>query len=157
MMAEKQFCTFYLDNTLFGIDIMVVSDIYRHLEMTPVHRLPSYVRGLLNLRGQIVTVLDLGVRFGLEPREIKEDTRCIILKTDSDLAKPYIESGQKVNIGSHVIGLLVDKIGEVVRVQDNKIENPPANVGKVAKSHLTGVFKMNEELLSIIKVAEAIN
>ena len=156
-MAERQFSSFYLNDTLFGIDILVVSDIYRHLEMTPVHRLPPYVRGLLNLRGQIVTVLDLGIRLGLDAREIDDQTRCIILKTDSDLSRDYLESGKQVSMGSHVVGLLVDKIGEVISVDDSRIEKPPANVAQIEKKYLSGVVKLDHELLSIVKIGEVLN
>ncbi|MFP4459802.1 MAG: chemotaxis protein CheW [Candidatus Zixiibacteriota bacterium] len=156
-MSERQFSSFYINDSLYGIDILVISDIYRHLDMTPVHKLPPYVRGLLNLRGQIVTVLDLGIKLGQEPTEIDEQTRCIILKTNSDMTLPYFEDDKKVNMGMHVVGLLVDKIGEVIKINEAKIQKAPANVSKDKKKYISGIAKLDREILSVIKISEVLN
>ena len=81
-MGVKQFVTFRLDNRLLGIDILKVREINRVLDITPVQHAPGYVRGLVNLRGQTITVFDLGTRLGLPPRGITGCSHNIILKQD---------------------------------------------------------------------------
>lgn len=150
-MAELQYCTFYLDNALFGINIILVREINRQIEMTPVHNLPPYIRGLLNLRGQIITVLDTGIKLGLPERTVSDSSRIIILKTVDD-------HGQAVHTaGSDVVGLLVDRIGDVVRVNEGDIERPPANMGDINGKFLTGVVKLDGRLLALVKVEDLVS
>ena len=147
-MAEKQFCTFYLGEALFGIDILSVREINRHLEMTKVHKVEKHVRGLLNLRGQIVTILDLGVRLGIGETEVKKESRSIILKSDFANGKDGVEGAAVLG----EVGLLVDRIGDVLTVDDSEIESPPANIGVVEGRFMDGVIKMNDDLLSILNI-----
>ena len=86
-MENRQFITFYLGEDLFGLDILLVREINRHLELTRVDRTPEFVRGLMNLRGQIVTVLDLGIRLGIGARAIERESSCIVLKTRGELER----------------------------------------------------------------------
>ena len=130
-MKSRQFVTFGIDDYLLGIDILKVREINRVLDITPVQHARTYVRGLINLRGQTVTVFDLGRRLGLALREIAEESHNIILKNDA-------------------VGLLVDSIGDVVMAQDDEIEQPPANVGGIEGRFIEGVVKLREELLVIL-------
>ncbi len=153
-MSDRQYTTFYLDDHLFGVDILYVREISRQLELTPVHRVGNHVRGLVNLRGQIVTVLDLGVKLALEPREVSATSRNIILKTEGELDRQSIHVDEHLGTGTDVVGLLVDRIGDVVTVDESEIERPPANVGVVSGKYLSGVVKLDHGLLSILKVAQ---
>ncbi|MFH1138507.1 MAG: chemotaxis protein CheW [Pseudomonadota bacterium] len=130
-MSVRQFVTFRIDDHLLGIDVLGVREINRALEITPVPRSPAYVRGLVNLRGQIVTVFDLGVRLGFEPRLISETTHNVILK-------------------SEVVGLMVDAIGDVAQTDEEDVEPPPANVGGIEGEFIEGVVKLERELLVIL-------
>lgn len=149
-MADRQFCTFYLDEALFGIDIMLVREINRQLDMTPVHHLPAHIRGLLNLRGQIITVLDTGMQLGLGPRTITPHSRSLILKFSDEAQAESMQHAASIEL----VGLLVDRVGDVVRVHEGDIERPPANVGDVSGKFLTGVVKLDRGLLSLVKVKE---
>jgi purine-binding chemotaxis protein CheW len=130
-MGLRQFVTFRLDNRLLGIDILKVREINRSLDITPVQHAPAYVRGLVNLRGQTVTVFDLGVRLGLPPRKISGDSHNIILKQDE-------------------IGLIVDEIGDVREMDEERIEAPPANLNDIGAGFVECVAKLKSELLVIL-------
>lgn len=153
----KQFSTFKLGEALFGVNILMVNEINRHLDITPVAGAPNFVCGLLNLRGQIVTVVDLGVKLGLGPREIARTSCCIVLKTSQALAphrdKELLDDD---NTGVDVVGLLVDRIGDIIAVNDSQIDTPPANIGSVNGKYLSGVVKLDEELLVMLRLKDII-
>lgn len=130
-MNTKQFVTFTIDDDLLGIDVLMVREINRVLDITPVPKAPAYVRGLVNLRGQTVTVFDLGIRLGLPLRKISEESHNVVLKNDP-------------------VGLLVDSIGNIVRCNELEVEPPPANVSNIEGRFIEGVVKLNHELLVIL-------
>jgi len=156
-MSEKQFSTFYLDDALFGIDILVIREINRHLDMTKVHQVAEHVRGLLTLRGQIITMLDLGVKLGLEPRSITPESRGIILKTHDEILAQGIGHMVNEQTGTDQVGLLVDRVGDVGSVKETEIDSPPANIGEINGKYFSGVVKLDGELLSILKISEIIS
>lgn len=152
-MSTTVFTTFQLDEQLFGIDIRFVREINKQLELSPVPHAPDYVCGLINLRGQIVTVVDLKRRLGLEDTCLTSDTHNLIIKTDQELATSpdRDELLQDFSIPDKV-GFLVDQIGDIVTVSDDTIAQPPANVGKVDGQYLTGVVSLQEGLLTILSM-----
>ncbi|MFZ0932116.1 MAG: chemotaxis protein CheW [Syntrophobacteraceae bacterium] len=130
-MATKQFVTFRIEGDLFGIDVLRVREINRMLDITPVPKAPAYVRGLVNLRGQTLTVFDLGIRLGLPPREITEESHNVVLK--------------------HLpVGLLVDSIGNIVQCDEPEVEQCTANAGRIEEKFIEGVLKLEDELLVIL-------
>ena len=132
-----ELATFYIGDSLCGMDILKVQEINKLLEMTEVPLAPDYVRGILNLRGQIVTVIDLGSKLDLSATVTTGETRNII-----------------VNSNGEYIGLLVDRIGDVERTIEDKIESPPANIGKIQGRYFEGVFKKENSLIGILNVEE---
>ncbi len=153
-MSVYQFCTFYINEHLFGIDILAVREISRQLEMTPLHKVPSYVRGILNLRGQIITVLDISNRLGFNTRQIGGSTRSIILKSDMELENVRGKRYEEEYSLPDTIGLLVDRIGEVLLIDEKDIALPPANIDSIYGKYISGVYKSEMELLSILKVKQ---
>jgi len=129
--------TFYVGNALCGMDILKIQEINKLIEMTKVPQAPEYVLGILNLRGQIVTIIDLGIKLDLSSTELSDNTRNII-----------------VNSKEESIGLLVERIGDVVRVNSAKSEPPPANIGSVQGKFFKGVFKTQNQLIGILDVEE---
>lgn len=129
--------TFFVGGARCGMDILKIQEINKHLEMTKVPQAPEYVKGILNLRGQIVTVIDLGKKLGLSMTKMSNETRNII-----------------VNSQNEYIGLLVDRIGDVERAKWDKVEPPPANIGGVQGKYFEGVFKTENSLIGIIDVEE---
>jgi purine-binding chemotaxis protein CheW len=134
-----ELATFYLGDALCGMDILKVQEINKLLEMTEVPQAPDYVKGILNLRGQIVTVIDLGKKLGLSLTDLGIHTRNII-----------------VNSKNEYVGLLVDRIGDVERTDWDKIEPPPANIGGVQGKYFDGVFKKENSLIGILNVEEVL-
>jgi len=130
-MTSRQFVTFRIDEHLVGIDILKVREINRVLEITPVQHAPAYVRGLVNLRGQTVTVFDLGVRLGLPPRSITETSHNVILKPDD-------------------IGLLVDRIGDVEEAEETAVEAPPANLNRIGAAFIECVVRLKDDLVLVL-------
>ncbi len=135
MSSSVELATFYVGEALCGMDILNVQEINKLMEMTKVPQAPRYVTGILNLRGQIVTVIDLGKKLGLTSTEFSESTRNII-----------------VNSGQEYIGLLVSSISDVVAAQWDKVEKPPANIGGVQGAYFKGVFKTENSLIGILDV-----
>ncbi len=154
---ERQFATFYVGNARFGIDILMVREINRHLEITPAERAPEFVRGLLNLRGQVVTVIDLGVRLGLGPRVITPESRCLVLKTSSDLAVHQKAGLLDDDTSNDVIGFLIDRVGDMVTIGDKDLEPAPANISGVDGQFLLAVAKLEDGLMVALKTREILN
>jgi len=155
-MRDEQYVSFHIGGHLFGINILTVREIIRNLEFTPVERAPESVRGLLNLRGQIITVLDLGPSLGLPIRELGPQTRCIIVKSEGDVAN-LIEAGSlNEDMYGEAVGLIVDGISDVVVVGEDDLEAPPANAKGIETSHLQGVVELDEDLLLVLKLKTVI-
>ena len=132
-MSQRQFVTFRIGRHFLGIDILAVREIYHVLDMTPVPLGPDYIRGLINLRGQILTVFDLGSLLGLGPLNLGPETHNVILKNEA-------------------AALLVDAICDVIGAEADEIEPPPANVGGIEGEYIGGVIKLDDELLVILSV-----
>ena len=122
----RQFATFRLGDRMFGIDVRIIREINRILDITPLPFSADYVRGLINLRGQIVTILDLGLRLGLPRRGTGPGSHNIILKRTSELvALPGAPGGVPDTTSEDPVGFLVDAIGDVVDVEESGIEPSP--------------------------------
>jgi purine-binding chemotaxis protein CheW len=149
-MRERQFVSFFASGRLFGIDILVVREIIRNVSFTPVEHAPPAVRGLLNLRGQIITVLDMARALGLESQGGPEGSRCIILKT-SDEAGHLLESGQVTDeMQADAVGLLVDSISDVVTVDEADLDPAPANTSSCDSDFTQGVVQLEGNLLTVL-------
>lgn len=129
-----QWVTFRLAGETYGINVMQVQEVLRYTEIAPVPGAPSYVLGIINLRGNVVTVLDTRNRFGLMPAEMTEQSRIVIIETAA----------------KHVIGILVDAVAEVVYLRQSEIETAP-NVGnEESAKFIQGVCHKNNELLILV-------
>lgn len=134
-----ELATFYVGKALCGIDILNIQEINKQTEVTAVPQSADYVRGVLNLRGRIVTVIDLGRKIGLDPIVESKDNRNII-----------------VDSADEQIGLLVDRISDVMLADSNRIESPPANIGGIQGKFFKGVFKTEKSLIGILDIAEVL-
>jgi purine-binding chemotaxis protein CheW len=148
------YATFQLGDRLFGLDLMLIREINRIREITPVPDAKPHIRGLINLRGQIVTILDLGVRLGLERQDLLEGSHNIILKTSSELAACLGGSGHPPAAGNDLVGFLVDAIGDVVEADAAAMEPPSANVSEAEGRFLQGVLKTEAGLLVLLDLQE---
>ena len=132
---EIQWVTFRLDKEVYGIEVMQVQEVLRVTEITPVPGAPDYILGIINLRGNVVTVLDTRKRFGLPPKEIEDPSRIVIIES-----------------ADQVVGMLVDSVAEVVYLRYSEIESSP-NVGNEESSRfIQGVHSRNDSLLILVDV-----
>ena len=138
MALPSQFCTFYLDKLLFGVDLKNVQEVIRWLDVTPVPLAPRVVSGLINLRGQIVTAVDLRRRLELPPRSADVHAMNVVVRS---------EDGP--------VSLLVDEIGDVVEVEESTFERPPETLRGAVRTMITGVHKLNGRLLLILDTDKA--
>ena len=130
-----QWVTFFLDNEKYGIKVMQVQEVLRMTEIAPVPGAPHYVLGIINLRGNVVTVIDSRKRFGLPEKEPNDATRIVIIEA-----------------GDNVVGILVDSVAEVVDLRASEIESAP-NVGTDESSkYIQGVSSQEKELLILVDV-----
>ena len=157
-MAIKQFASFHVNNNLFGIDIRLIREINRNVDITVVDSAPDFVRGLLNLRGQIVTVIDIGVRMGLrEKKDIQDNCRCIVLKTSEELSAKRSEDPSIEDTSRDLVALYVDDIGDMVTMDEKEIEATPANIGDVEGKFIGGMAKLENELMIILKMTQLLH
>jgi len=149
-MRDAQYVSFVMGPHLLGVDILLVREIIRNVDFTPVAKAPEAVRGLLNLRGQIITVLDLGPALGLPLRQIGPDSCCLILKSPAETA-PLLAAGlvDEEPVGQ-AVGLLVDAISDVFRPGEDGIDPPPANANGIDADHLRGVIRLEDRLLLVL-------
>ncbi|WP_019001111.1 chemotaxis protein CheW [Succinimonas amylolytica] len=125
--------TFHLDREVYGINVMQVQEVLRYSEIAPVPGSPDYVLGIINLRGNVVTVIDTRMRFGIEPMEVTDSSRIVIIEA-----------------GGQVVGILVDSVAEVVDLSADDID-PAPNIGtEESAQFIKGVANLGEELLIII-------
>ena len=121
-----------------AVFISDIQEINKHIDVTPVHNAPDYIRGMMNLRGNIITIIDLRAKFGMEIlKEIDEDMRILV-----------------VNHEYEHIGLLVDRILDVVQADPAAIEPPPSNIQGVAGKYFSNIYKMENTLAAILNVKE---
>jgi len=135
-----QWVTFKLEQETYGVNVMQVQEVLRYSDIAPVPGAPSYVLGIINLRGNVVTVIDTRSRFGLLPADVTDNTRVVIIESDKQ-----------------VIGILVDSVAEVVYMKASEIELAP-NVGTdESAKFIKGVCNRDEELLILVDLDKLLN
>jgi purine-binding chemotaxis protein CheW len=128
-----QWVTFKLENEVYGINVMQVQEVLRYSEIAPVPGAPLYVLGIINLRGNVVTVIDTRSRFGLESCDVTDNTRVVVIESEKQ-----------------VIGILVDSVAEVVYLKASDIDVAP-NVGNEESTQfIQGVSNRDGELLILV-------
>lgn len=133
-MAEvRQFCTFYVAGHYFGLDVLKVQEIIRSQEMTRVPLAPPMIRGLINLRGQIVTAIDLRRRLEFADRPPDQEPINVIVQTHDG-----------------AVSLLVDEIGDVVEVSESLFERPPETLRGHSRMLIVGAYKLPDRLLLVL-------
>ncbi|MCC5855580.1 MAG: chemotaxis protein CheW [Idiomarina sp.] len=128
-----QWVTFQLSEETYGINVMQVQEVLRHSEIAPVPGAPDYVLGIINLRGNVVTVIDTRIRFGLESAEVTDSTRIVIIEADQQ-----------------VIGILVDSVAEVVYLRSSEIDSAPNLGTEESARFIQGVSHREGELLILV-------
>ncbi|MFV8571370.1 chemotaxis protein CheW [Marinobacter sp. SBS5] len=129
-----QYVTFHLDDETYGINVMQIQEVLRYTEIAPVPGAPDYVLGIINLRGNVVTVIDTRRRFGLMDADVTEATRIVVMESENQ-----------------VMGVLVDSVAEVIYLKASEIETAP-NVGnEESAKFIQGVCNKNGELIILVE------
>jgi purine-binding chemotaxis protein CheW len=140
MPATHQYCTFYLGDQYFGLDVLKVQEIVRHQPLTRVPLAHPMIRGLINLRGQIVTAIDLRRRLDLpESTEDREPVN-VVMHTDEG-----------------AVSLLVDEIGDVQEISEDLFERPPETLTGKIRELIRGAYKLPHKLLLVLSTEELLN
>jgi purine-binding chemotaxis protein CheW len=140
MSENKQYATFHLGGLFLGVEVRQVQEVIRYQTMTPVPLAPPMIQGLINLRGQIVTAIDLRRRLALPPRPDDQLPMNVVVRGDDG-----------------AVSLLVDGIGDVVEIEDDAYERPPETLSGTARELVTGVYKLRDRLLLILDTERAIS
>lgn len=157
-MSTREYTTFQLNDQQYAIDILCVREINRMLDITPVQKAPEYIRGLSNLRGQVITVFDLSNKLGSRCTDIGENTYNIVLKTNEELA-PIRDRERRPDLitsNKDIVSLLVGQIGDVITVDKDDISPPPANRSSMDDEFLSGVISHNNTLINLINVGKVL-
>jgi purine-binding chemotaxis protein CheW len=138
MGQTHQFCTFYLDKLMFGVELEKVQEVIRYLEITQIPLAPRVVSGLMNLRGQIVTGIDLRRRLDLADRPDGAAPMNVVIRS-----------------ADGAVSLLVDEIGDVVEVTEDSFERPPETLQGKVREVILGVHKLEKHLMHVLNTEKA--
>jgi purine-binding chemotaxis protein CheW len=138
MAQPHQFCTFYLDKLMFGVELQKVQEVMRHLELTEIPLAPEVVSGLMNLRGQIITAIDLRHRLELPARP-----------------EGILPMNVVIRSADGAVSFLVDEIGDVVEVVDESFESPPETLQGKVRQVILGVHKLEKQLMHVLDTDKA--
>ena len=135
-----QFSTFFVADLYFGVDVLRVQEVLRFQPMTRVPQAPDVIEGLINLRGQIVTAIDMRRRLRLPPRTGDQMPMNMVVRTDDG-----------------AVSLLVDEIGDVLDVDEATYERPPENLDSAARELIRGVYKLKDRLLLVLDAERTVD
>lgn len=138
--AALRYATFVVAGHYFGTDVTQVQEVLRHQAMTPVPLAPPVIKGLINLRGQIVTAIEMRQRLGMAARGDGEESMNVVVRTDDG-----------------AISLLVDEIGDVVEGEPRLFEPPPESLDPVLRSLVSGIYKLKGRLLLVLDIRQTLN
>lgn len=139
-----KYLTFSISNESYGVDVLKVREIIRFLKITPVPQMPNYVKGVINLRGKVLPVFDLRLKFGLDAAEATERT-CIVVV--------------RVLAGGHdiTLGMIVDSVEEVINLNETEIEETPEFGAKVDTAYLMGMAKVKGAIKTLLDIDKVIS
>src|ERR1700751_902088 len=137
--AAEKFCTFYLKYQFFGLPVQQVQEVIRYQEMTRVPLVPPVIRGLINLRGQIVMAIDLRRRMGMDDRPDSQLPMNVVVRTEDG-----------------AVSFLVDEIGDVLEAEEQNFDPPPETLQGQRRDLLRGVYKLQDRLMLVLDTERAV-
>ena len=136
---ETQVVTFHLGKEEYAIDILQVQEIVMMTEITRMPRAPRFIEGIVNLRGQMIPIIDMRKRFDMGTSEHTQDTRIII-----------------VDIGQEIVGMIVDGVRDVIRLPDSAVSPPPPMIKGISAEYLRGIGQFDERLLIMLELGRVL-
>jgi len=140
LAIAQQFCTFFIDKQFFAVPVQQVQEVIRYQEMTRVPLVPPVIRGLINLRGQIVVAFDLRRRLGYPDRPDDQKPMNVVVRADGE-----------------TVSFLVDEIGDVIEVEEDCAEHPPETLRAEMRELVKEVFKLKDHLLLVLDTERTVN
>lgn len=141
---EAQYLTFMLSGEMFAIGILGIKEILEYGQLTSVPMMPAFVRGVINLRGAVVPVIDLSARFGRHNAEVTRRSCIVIIEAESDG-------------NTQDIGLMVDSVSAVLEIARSEIEPPPAFGAKIRADFISGMAKVNGAFVIVLNVDQVLS
>jgi purine-binding chemotaxis protein CheW len=138
-----KFLSFSLGREDYGLEIMKVREIIRYVDVTPVPRVPNYVDGVINLRGQVIPVINLRRKFGMADGERTEETCIIVVDVHTD--------GRRINTG-----IVVDRVNEVLPIAAEQIDEPPSFDSSVSTQFILGIGKVGKTMKILLSIDEVL-
>jgi purine-binding chemotaxis protein CheW len=139
-----QYLTFTLGSEMFAVGILNVKEIIEYGNLTEIPMMPTFIRGVINLRGAVVPVVDLAARFGGKTSEVQRRTCIVIVEVSQDDTK-------------HDIGIMVDAVSEVLEIQAADIEPPPSFGAKIRADFIAGMGKVNQKFVIILQIERVLS
>jgi len=150
---NRQITTFFLGDMLMGLDILLVKEVYRHMSISPIPDAPPHLRGLMNLRGRVITVIDLNVCLNRPPASDITESRLLILKTQKEIRNyKNMEYLEDVCVGDDIVGFLIDRMDDVLTVEEKDILPVPSNIVDIDEGLMTGVVRQGDQLVILLDV-----
>ena len=139
-----KYLTFVMAKEEYGIPILKVREIIKLLEITSIPKTPGYIKGVINLRGKIIPIMDLRLKFGLEEKEYNERTCIVVVEIT-------------INETRKLMGLIVDTVSEVVNLITDQIESPPEYGDQNSQGYLIGVGKVKERVILLLDIEQVLS
>lgn len=139
MVDVQQYLTFMLGAETFAMNILNIKEIIEYGQLTEVPKMPHFIRGVINLRGAVVPVIDMAARFGRPSSSITRKTCVVIIEVEHDEEQ-------------HVVGMMVDAVNEVLDISSDQIEPPPSFGANIRPDFIAGMGKVNDRFVIILSV-----
>jgi purine-binding chemotaxis protein CheW len=143
-VATQQFLTFRIGDEHYGLELSKTREIIEYSGITCVPLMPSFMRGIINLRGEVVPVIDLAVRLGRKPIDVQKRTCIIVVELEN-------------NDQRHVLGLLADAVSEVIELSADNIEDAPSFGANIRADFIQGIAKLGEEFVVLLDASKALS
>ena len=141
---QQQYLTFMLSGETYAISITRIKEIIQYGQLTEVPRMPNFIRGVINLRGAVVPVIDLGARFGKPPTQVGRRNCIIIIEVEIDDE-------------THSVGVMVDAVNAVLDISDGEIEPPPTFGSNIHAEFIAGMGKINGKFVIILNIQQVLS
>lgn len=155
-MSQHQYVTFNVNDNRYGINILRVREVLKQVTCSPVPGAHPAIVGLMNLRGQVVTVIDLTQRLDSLKGRFEGNT-CVILKTDDELERQDLLHRVDTRIGADPVGILVDDMGEVITVDSDDLEDPPAQMSEEERELVDKVVMLEDSLMTALALEKVLD
>lgn len=142
--VKRQFLTFRIANEFYGLELSQTREIIEYSGITEVPLMPSFLRGVINLRGEVVPVIDLSVRLGRKPIEVQKRTCIIVVEMQN-------------NDQNHVLGLLADGVSEVIEMDEENIEDAPSFGANIRADFIQGIAKQGDAFVVLLDANNALS